>query len=86
MLRRAPHSRFHRIAIGEREVNLRIILDFFRIHHFVAWSISKYLISHGVLVYLMGRDLYSIGPGEGGLRFALRAKWIFVMKVKTECR
>ena len=36
--------------IGKLEANLRIILHRSRIHHFVVWSIAKYLISPEVLM------------------------------------
>ena len=36
--------------IGEREVILRIIIYLFPIHHFVVWSMLKYLIAREVLM------------------------------------
>ena len=48
--------------IGNREVYLRIVLHLFRIHHFVVWSIAKYLIAPEVLAgfcqekYRLGAD------------------------------
>ena len=46
----APRSIFTVSQIGDREVNLHVIVHPFRIHHFMVRSIAKYLIAPKVLV------------------------------------
>ena len=47
---------FHRITIGNWEVDLRIILHPFRIHNLVLWSIAEYLIAPKVFWWFCKED------------------------------